>query len=76
MNEKSWLRVLNSYSGNRKSKIANLKWLAFLIIAFVLAMCGVVAQAQQPTKVPRVGFLTANDFSARAWVRGGEKHCH
>jgi putative tryptophan/tyrosine transport system substrate-binding protein len=40
------------------------KWagLVFLIIAF--AMCGAVAQAQQSTKVPRIGYLQATPSSA------------
>jgi putative ABC transport system substrate-binding protein len=34
-----------------------------LVIAFVLVVAEVVAQAQQPTKVPRIGFLGALDPS-------------
>ena len=57
MNEKPWLRVLNSCSDNPKSKIGNLKWLGLSVIAFVLVVAG--AAAQQPTKIPRIGFLGA-----------------
>jgi|RhiMetdeSRZDD1v2_1073273.scaffolds.fasta_scaffold158151_2 ABC-type uncharacterized transport system substrate-binding protein len=57
MNRRSWVRWLNSFSDNRKSKIENLKWLAVSVIAFVLGLAGTVAQAQQPKKVPRIGFL-------------------
>jgi putative tryptophan/tyrosine transport system substrate-binding protein len=53
------VRVLGSYSGNRKSKIQNLKWLGFL--AVFLVGCVAVAQAQQPKKVPRIGYLSAFD---------------
>jgi putative tryptophan/tyrosine transport system substrate-binding protein len=42
---------------NRKSKIQNLKWLGLSVIAFVLVVTGAVAQAQQPKKVPRIGYL-------------------
>jgi putative ABC transport system substrate-binding protein len=34
------------------------------VIAFVLLVTGAVAQAQQPTKVPRIGYLNANFPSA------------
>src|SRR5688500_2867758 len=59
MNERSWLRVLNSYSDNLKSKIQNLKSVGVVAIAVTFAMCGGVAKAQQPAgKVSRIGFLT------------------
>src|SRR5712692_3422147 len=66
-------KVFRSHSGNNlKSKtcpaprrsIQNLKWLGLLVIAFVLVVAGAVAQAQQSTKVPRIGFLAGNPFSA------------
>ena len=68
MHKKTWLRTLNSCSDNRKSKIQNLKLvgLATLIIAFVI--CGVAVEAQQPTKIPRIGYLSGSSpaaFSAR-----------
>ena len=50
---------LNSCSNNRKSKIQNRKWGGIVAIGVTFAMCGVVAQAQQPKKVPRIGFLSA-----------------
>jgi hypothetical protein len=53
-----------SCSDNRKSKIANPKWLAPSVLAFVLVMTGAVAQAQQPTKVPRIGVLAGVSPSA------------
>ena len=46
-----------------------LKWAGFLLIAFVLVVAGAVAQAQQPKKVPRIGYLSNSDpatESARA----------
>jgi putative ABC transport system substrate-binding protein len=56
---------LNSCSDNLKSKtcgescrtIENPKWLGLSVIALVLVVLGAVAQAQQITKVPRIGFL-------------------
>jgi putative ABC transport system substrate-binding protein len=44
-------------SDNRKLAIQNPKWLSLLIIALVLVVSGDVAQAQQPTKLPKIGFL-------------------
>jgi len=60
-------RFLNSCSDNRKSKtcteprrsIQNLKWSGLFALVIAFALCGVVARAQQPTKVPRIGFLGA-----------------
>jgi putative tryptophan/tyrosine transport system substrate-binding protein len=60
------IRFFGSQSGNRKSKIENRKWAGLFAIIVALTVCGVKAQAQQPAKVHRVGFLTANDFSALA----------
>ena len=66
MNGTIWVRWLDSFSDNLKSKIENPKWWGFSVIAFML-VAGAVAQAQQP-KVPRIGYLSnteqAND-SAR-----------
>src|SRR6266498_4160793 len=44
---------------NQKPKIENLKWLELSVIAFLLVVTGAVAQAQQPKKVPRIGYLSA-----------------
>src|SRR2546425_148493 len=57
---------------NRKSKtcpelsrrIQNRKWAGIVALVVTLAMGGAVAQAQQPTKVPRIGFLAATSSSA------------
>src|SRR5215472_14570916 len=66
MIERSWMRFLNSLSGNLKSKIQNRKWLGLSIIAFVLVVTGAVAKAQQPGKVPRIGFLDSSNASGSA----------
>jgi len=60
------IRFFGSQSDNLKSKtctelcrrIENLKWPALSVIAFVLAVTGAVAQAQQPGKIPRIGYLS------------------
>src|ERR1043166_5326558 len=57
---------LNSCSDNLEFRtfteprrsIENPKWLGLSVIAFVLVVTGAVAQAQQPTKVPRIGYLS------------------
>jgi putative tryptophan/tyrosine transport system substrate-binding protein len=51
------IRVFYSQSDNRKSKIQNRKWAGIFAIVFALTMCGAVAMAQQPTKVPRIGYI-------------------
>ena len=50
----------------RQSKIQNPKWLGLSVIAFVLVVAGAVAQAQQPTKVPQIGYLAGPSLSAAA----------
>ena len=51
-------------SDNRKSAIQNRKWAGVFAIVVALTVCGARAEAQQPTKIPRIGFLSANAFSA------------
>src|SRR5262245_25175171 len=53
------IRVLESDSGNRKSKIQNRKWAGIFAIAVTFAFGGAVAQAQQPKKVARIGILSS-----------------
>jgi putative ABC transport system substrate-binding protein len=65
MNEKPWLGVLNAISDNRKSKIENLKLAGILALALTFAFGGTVAPAQQPTKIPRIGYLSAGNRSAQ-----------
>src|SRR3989442_1364041 len=45
-----------SLSDNRKSAIQNPKWLRLSVIA-VLVLAGAVAEAQQPKKIPQIGYL-------------------
>ena len=48
-------------SDNRQSKIQNRKLAGAVAIAF--AICGAVVEAQQPGKIPRMGYLGANTGS-------------
>jgi len=66
MNEKTWLRILIPFSGNPKSAIQNSKWLGLSVIAFALVVVGPVAQAQQPGKIFRIGFLGSSTASSIA----------
>ncbi len=66
MDEKSSIRFLDSASDNRKSKIENPKWVGIFAIVLTFAFGGAVAQAQQPKKVPRIGYLTAGPLSAQS----------
>jgi ABC-type uncharacterized transport system substrate-binding protein len=68
MNKTLVIRFLISHSDNRQSKIQNRKWAGIVALAVILAICGARAEAQQPTKVPRIGILipaSASFFSAR-----------
>jgi len=71
MKRRSWVRWLDSFSDNRKSKSGPAdqkrprgpKWLGLSVLAFVLVMCGAVSSAQQPTKIPSIGYLTPTALS-------------
>src|SRR5262249_39554162 len=52
-------RISESCSDNLKSAIQNRKWLGIFAVSFTFAFGGAVAQAQQPKKVPRIGYLSA-----------------
>jgi putative ABC transport system substrate-binding protein len=54
-------RVSDSCSDNPKSAIQNPKWMGIFAIALTFVFGGVVAQAQQPKKVPRIGYLSSGD---------------
>lgn len=56
MRQELWKRVFDSDSGaNRKSKNKNRKGLA--LCAMLLAL-GFPAEAQQPARIPRIGFVS------------------
>ena len=65
MDKAFWMRFLVPQSDNRKSKtcpelcrsIQNRKWAGLFAIVVALTVFGVRAEAQQPTKVPRIGLL-------------------
>src|SRR6266545_6950556 len=59
-------RFLDSCSDNRKSKIENRKLVGIVALVVTLAMSGAVAQAQQPAKIPRIGFLSSSSPSTNA----------
>jgi len=58
MGKAFWIRVWDSPSDNRKSKIQNRKLVGLSVIASVLVVTGPVAQAQQPKKIHRIGYLS------------------
>jgi hypothetical protein len=58
MNKIFRIRFSECRSDNRKSKIKNPKWVEQFALVLTFAMCGVVAQAQQPKRVARVGYLS------------------
>ena len=61
MHEGIWIGSWNARSDNRKSKISeNRKLVGIVAIVTTIAICGVVAQAQQPAKVPRIGFVSVS----------------
>src|SRR6266850_267831 len=66
MDEKTSLRVPNSFSDNRKSKIQNLKWAGLFAIVVALTAYGAGTEAQQPTKIPRIGYLAGASRSSNA----------
>jgi putative tryptophan/tyrosine transport system substrate-binding protein len=55
------LNHLLGSSGNRKSAIQNRKWVEPFAIIVALMVCGVRVEAQQPKKVPRIGYLAGSD---------------
>jgi len=52
-------------SDNRKSAIQNPKWAGLFAIIVALTVCGARAEAQQPTKIPRIGILPPGPISER-----------
>ena len=53
-------------SDNRKSAIQNPKWLGLFAIIVAFALCGARAEAQQPTKVPRIAYFSAGSSTSQA----------
>jgi hypothetical protein len=61
MNESAWMRWPDSCSRNRKSEMQNRKWVGLVALVVTLAACGALAEAQQVTKVPLIGYLSNTD---------------
>jgi len=72
MKQKSFLRFPGFQSGNLKSKTRiekrsrRLKWVGLLAIVVALTVCGARADAQQPGKIFRIGFLDNSNASGMA----------
>ena len=64
MNKRSRAQWLEFFSENLKAKIENPKWWGIFTIAFAFAFGGVEARAQQPAKIPRIGYLSGGSLSA------------
>jgi putative ABC transport system substrate-binding protein len=54
---------------NPKSKIENPKLVGVVALVITFAMCGVEVRAQQPAKMPRIGYLTGLPLSTTVRVR-------
>jgi putative tryptophan/tyrosine transport system substrate-binding protein len=74
MIETRWNRLLDFCSDNRKSKtcgerprtIQNRKLVGIVALAFAFAMCAALADAQQPKKVHRIGYLSSFDQASES----------
>jgi len=66
MNKRTRIRWPDSFSDNRKSKIQNRKWAGVFAIVVVLTVCGARIEAQQPKKIPRIGFLMPSTADAQS----------
>jgi putative ABC transport system substrate-binding protein len=66
MKELCKIRFFGSSSDNLKSKIQNRKLVGTVAFVVTFAMCGEMAQAQQPDKIPRIGLLIGSSPSANA----------
>jgi putative ABC transport system substrate-binding protein len=62
----AFFRIESRSENNRKSKTQNRKWAGLSIFAFVLAVTGALAQAQQTGKIFRIGFLDSGTASGSA----------
>jgi ABC-type uncharacterized transport system substrate-binding protein len=66
MRKKLHTTPLGFLSSNRKSKLQNRKWAGLFAMVVVLTMCGARAEAQQPKKVPRIGYLSSGDAASES----------
>ena len=58
MHKTSRIRFAFCCSDNRKSKIQNRKWVGIFAIALTFVFGGVEAQAQQPARIARIGYIS------------------
>src|SRR5262245_1877491 len=63
-----------SFSDNLKSAIKNRKWVGIIAVVVTIALSGVVAQAQQPGKIFRIGFLDPSTASGSAVLVDAFRH--
>jgi len=78
INRRSWARWSESFSDNLKpvlsfaegSKIENPKWWGIFASAVAFGICGAVVEAQQPAKVPRIGYIASAGPDAAGTNRG------
>src|SRR5258706_4911985 len=74
MKQRSWTQWLTSFSDNRNSKSGTAdqtrprrqNWVGIVVLVLMLSICEAIAQAQQPGKIFRIGFLTASSASGNA----------
>src|SRR6266581_3681584 len=66
MQLKPFTKFLRIQCDNLKSKIQNRKWVGILVILLLRMGCVETAQAQQPAKVTRIGYLDAVSLSVNA----------
>ena len=74
MSNRADLQSSNSPSDNQKSKTCpeqgrrteTPKWLWFSVIAFVLVVTATMTEAQQPKKVPRIGYVLGTGQAGRS----------
>ena len=48
-----------------QTKIQNRKWVGLFAIVVALMVCGARAEAQQPKKIPRIGYLMLAENTSR-----------
>ena len=61
MKPNSSRRFSNSHADNQKFKIQSRKWAGSFVIALICVLVGTRAEAQQPKKVTRLGYLSSSD---------------